>query len=113
MAKRRSRAKRAKSVAARKASVSRNSQRRARSLAAKKGWRTRRANQKKAEAAKRARTRKRATTRARKDRRQSDRGATGALPTARPYRSLDDFIAAYDEWEGDYDYYEIETNADY
>lgn len=31
----------------------------------------------------------------------------------KPYRDLDDWIDAYEDWEGDYEYYDIETNADY
>lgn len=35
-------------------------------------------------------------------------------PPVKPtYRDLSDWISTFDEWEGDYDYYEIETNADY
>lgn len=30
-----------------------------------------------------------------------------------PYRDLDAFIDAFESWDGDYDYYDIETNADY
>ena len=30
-----------------------------------------------------------------------------------PYRDLDDFLDAYDEWDGAYDDYDVETNADY
>ena len=30
-----------------------------------------------------------------------------------PYTDLGDFLSTYDEWEGDYDYYDVETNADY
>ncbi len=30
-----------------------------------------------------------------------------------PYRDLDDFIDAYDEWDGAYDDFDIETSADY
>lgn len=29
------------------------------------------------------------------------------------YRDLDDWISTYEDWEGDYEYYEVETNADY
>jgi hypothetical protein len=30
-----------------------------------------------------------------------------------PYRDLDDFIDAYEDWRGEYDVIEVETNADY
>lgn len=30
-----------------------------------------------------------------------------------PYKDLDDWIDSFDAWEGEFDYYEIETNADY
>jgi hypothetical protein len=29
------------------------------------------------------------------------------------YKNLAQFIAAYEAWEGDYEYFEVETNADY
>jgi len=32
---------------------------------------------------------------------------------SKPYASLDDWIATWESWEGDYDYYEIESNVDY
>lgn len=31
----------------------------------------------------------------------------------KPYRDLDDWISTWEEYEGDYEYYEVETNADY
>lgn len=31
----------------------------------------------------------------------------------KPYKDLDDWIDSFDAWEGDYEYYDIETNADY
>jgi hypothetical protein len=30
-----------------------------------------------------------------------------------PYKDLDAFIDAYEDWDGDYDYFDVETNADY
>ena len=30
-----------------------------------------------------------------------------------PYRDLDDFIDAYEEWDGAYEEFDVETNADY
>jgi hypothetical protein len=33
--------------------------------------------------------------------------------TKQPYRDLDDFLDAYDEWDGEYEIYDVETNADY
>lgn len=30
-----------------------------------------------------------------------------------PYTDLDSFLDAYDDWDGDYDHYDVETNADY
>jgi hypothetical protein len=33
--------------------------------------------------------------------------------TAKPYANLDDWISSWESWEGDYDYYEIESNVDY
>jgi hypothetical protein len=33
--------------------------------------------------------------------------------TGKPYRDLDDFIAAYEAWDYDYDVFDVETSADY
>ena len=30
-----------------------------------------------------------------------------------PYTDLDDFIAEYEKWDGDYNVYDVETSADY
>lgn len=30
-----------------------------------------------------------------------------------PYTSLDDWIDSFEDWDGDYEYYDIETGADY
>jgi hypothetical protein len=85
-----------------------------RSLAAKKGWATRRAD---------ARLRKRGYRFARvKGKRvfvTQGKGKSLTLrkrkaPSSKPaYKNLAAFIAAYEAWDGDYDYYEIETSADY
>lgn len=38
----------------------------------------------------------------------------GEIPsTGKAYRDLDDWIDAFEEWDGDTDEYDIETNADY
>lgn len=34
-------------------------------------------------------------------------------PTLPPYRDLSDYIRAYQNWDGEYDYIEVETSADY
>lgn len=36
-----------------------------------------------------------------------------AEPPDNPYRDLRDWIDAWDAYDGDYDYIEVETNADY
>jgi hypothetical protein len=46
-------------------------------------------------------------------RRQEPQEPPEAPPISKPYRSLDDWVEAWEEWEGDYDYYEIETAVDY
>lgn len=34
-------------------------------------------------------------------------------PRGKPYKDLNDWIESWEAYDGEYDYYEIETNADY
>lgn len=45
--------------------------------------------------------------------RRSAESIKPAAEKGKPYKDLDDWIGSWNEWEGDYEYYEVETNADY
>lgn len=90
-----------------------------RSLAAKKGWATRRKNQRafnRTETGKRFKKMERNIAKSKRILKRIDKNIKRkekALKKGNSYANLAQFIKAYESWDGEYDYFEIETSADY